>query len=203
MADGHWPGGERLDRDTYFSDFEREYASLSDSYLKLERAQHFVEPGNPSWELFDDGDWDGALALIPTKLAPDSERNFADMRSRGLRALRLRVVALPASPYVQWELHVLRMQAEHGEDIRIITEADFQSTASDEVRQLPELLILDQAVMYEILYDAGGACDGSFKYTDKHLVTKTRQSIEGLFADAEPLRTFFEEAIAPLPPPHS
>ncbi|MEV0665015.1 DUF6879 family protein [Actinomadura luteofluorescens] len=39
-------------------------------------------------------------------------------RRQGLKIRRVRVVERPLSPYVQWELHALRMLAEEGFELR-------------------------------------------------------------------------------------
>ncbi|MET7935298.1 DUF6879 family protein [Streptomyces sp. NPDC005322] len=57
--------GERLSRDVYRVDFqERVWDNNGRDSWKLERQQHFQEPGSDSRKAFDRGDWEGALRLI-------------------------------------------------------------------------------------------------------------------------------------------
>ncbi len=67
---------------------------------KVERGQSFCEPDEPSWRALVRGDWERAIAL-PERYRPDFD--------------------YPISPYLQWELHFLRVRAEAFERIRIVT----------------------------------------------------------------------------------
>jgi hypothetical protein len=55
--------GERLDADAYLRDFWPCFERITDRFWKFERAQSFQEPGNPSWEALNAGDWTRALQL--------------------------------------------------------------------------------------------------------------------------------------------
>lgn len=113
-------GGEVLQRPDYLADFSRVYAS-DDIHLlaKLERGQTFKEPGTPSWEAFASGDWAEALRLIEDD-RESVAAYFRDASQRGLTFRRLRVVEYPVTPYLQWEMNVLRLRSELGEEIRVL-----------------------------------------------------------------------------------
>lgn len=112
---------------------------------------------------------------------------------------RLRVVEFPVTPYVQWEFHVLRVRAEVGDRIRVLDARTIEDI--ERKRQVPEVVILGDVVMYEVQYDPEGNADGARRYRDPALIAETREGFETLYARGEPFTDFFEREIAPLPPP--
>ncbi|WP_151898109.1 DUF6879 family protein [Streptomyces sp. C8S0] len=194
-----FPGGasERLDRPSYHADLGRIYSSGIGFLNKLERGQHFRERGFPSWEAFAGGDWDRALAL-----AAERREDYAEELRRatqsGVRHRRLRVVEFPVTPYVQWELHVLRVRVDVGDDIRILDARDIAHI--EQTRPVPEVVILGDAVMYEVVYDDGNA-DGANRYTDRSLIRETNTGFDALYERGEEFHVFFDREIAPLAAP--
>lgn len=191
--------GERLALPDYRTEFSSLQWSIGgqDSW-KLERQQHFREPGFGSWEAFARGDWEQALELI------EQERDFlAEFSARaaklGIGLYRLRVVGQPIGPYLQWELHLLRLRAECGERIRVVTE--------DPVRGfevggcLPEIVTLGRQRLYHVLYDDSGVLAGAVRVTDPPAVARATDLTQLLYEQGEDLITFFDRLVAPLPPP--
>ncbi len=169
----------------------------SKEFLKLECRQHFVEPGNPSWDLFAVGDWAGALQAIDR--VEDQLREYLSLLESGsLAARRLRIVQLPVSPYLQWELQLLARWCKRGEDVRVVI-AD--APESKELTELGELNILDERMCYEALYSDSGELTGAKKYTTTATVATLRTTVENVVNRAEPLLPFFEQRIRNLPPP--
>jgi hypothetical protein len=74
---------------------------------KLERIQHFREPGDPSWEAFAAGHWEEAMDLLRKDL-PSGRAEFAEDSRLGLMSYRVRVVEFPIVPYLQWEFYALK-----------------------------------------------------------------------------------------------
>jgi hypothetical protein len=204
MLDLHAPllpagPGERLTRDAYRSDFKsRRYAVRNSDSWKLERRQHFEEIGDPSREALRRGQWDEALRLI--EAARDSRREAAlDDFRRGSAFHRVRVVEEPLTPYVQWELHSLRMSAECGHLIRVIPATAV--TSSETHGLLPELTVLNDRVLYRVLYDEAGRPDGAVRYTDTGIVSRWSAYVREVYAAGEDLLSYFDRAVAHLPPP--
>lgn len=195
-----FPGGEfdRLARPAYHEDFYRVLKSGIDHQRKLERGQHFQERGFPSWEAFAAGRWEEALELVAEKRALYA-RQFEEAEGLGVVQRRLRVVEFPVTPYVQWELHVLRLRVEVGDRITVL---DARTIADIErLHPVPEVVILGDAVMYEVQYDAEGNADGARRYRDPALIAETVDGFEQLYARAEAFEDFFAREIAPLPAP--
>lgn len=122
-----------------------------------------------------------------------------DTAERGTNLYRLRVVAEPIIPYLQWELYPLKLRAECGELIRILP-----ATAVRELEdhgELPEVVTLGPSTAYHILYNADGVLAGGVKVTDPQAVGRVTGLIRRLYGKGEDLAAFFEREVAPLPPP--
>lgn len=190
-------GGVRLELAAYQAEFG-EHFTRARQFWKLERAQHFAEPGNLSWAAFTRGDWQESLRL--TRARRDEFAGYRDRAAaRGMTSRRVRVVALPPSPYVQWELGVLLLRDEYGHRTRVIL--DTEITEMEGLGQLPEILTLDD-VLYQVVYDAGGAAHHAIRWDDPELAAQRRDVLTGLYElCAEPVAGFYAREIAPLPPP--
>ncbi|MFE9296989.1 DUF6879 family protein [Streptomyces niveus] len=194
--------GDRLELAAYLEDFDKHFwnAGSSDeaSFWKFERRQSFKEPGVESWEAFFRGEWDTALALIAEQRS-HYERYFQKIADHGFRLHRVRVVDEPVTPYLQWELHLLRLKEQYGEDTRIAKASDLSSLEAG--TQLPEIAIIGSSALYEIVYDDDGKLAGGIRYTDDGLISECRRIIRAIHGSGEQLETFFKRRVASLPPP--
>ncbi|WP_031231239.1 DUF6879 family protein [Streptomyces niveus] len=194
--------GDRLELAAYLEDFDEHFwnAGSSDeaSFWKFERQQSFKEPGVESWEAFFRGEWDTALALIAEQRS-HYERYFQKIADHGFRLHRVRVVDEPVTPYLQWELHLLRLKEQYGEDTRIAKASDLCSLEAG--TQLPEIAIIGSSALYEIVYDDDGKLAGGIRYTDDGLISECRRIIRAIHGSGEQLETFFKRRVASLPPP--
>jgi hypothetical protein len=195
-----FPGGpsERLDRPTYHADLGRVYAGGIGFLNKLERGQHFQERGFPSWEAFAGGDWETSLALADER-REDYAREIRRASELGVTHRRLRVVEFPVTPYVQWELFVLRVRVDVGDAIKIIDARDISSIERNHL--VPEVVILGDVVMYEVVYDEDGNAAGANRYTDSSLIRETNAGFDALYERGEGFYDFFDREIVPLAPP--
>lgn len=195
----NFPTGQydTLQRPVYHDEFYKRLKEVK-SLDKLERGQHFKEQGFPSWDAFAAGDWEQALALAEERRERYAKQ-IQDANRRGATQRRLRVVEFPITPYVQWEMHVLRLAVEVGDDIRVL---DARTIAGVEERHLvPEVVILGDVVMYGVLYDKDGNAAGARRYTDRLLIRETLDGFNNLYEHGEDFTTFFDREIAPLEAP--
>lgn len=195
-----FPGGtsERLDRPTYHADLGRVYAGGIGFLNKLERGQHFKERGFPSWEAFADGDWERALSLADER-REDYAQELSQASRLGVTHRRLRVVEFPITPYVQWELFVLRVRVDLGDDIKVLDAHDISNI--ELTRPVPEVVILGDVAMYEVVYDEDGNAAGANRYTDRSLIRETNAGFDALYERGEGFHDFFDREIVPLAPP--
>jgi hypothetical protein len=197
--DGWDEAGTRLSLTDYRADFWATESTIAgqDSW-KLERRQHFRQPGSASWEAFARGQWAEALRLIEARR--ESLMEFgAKTAEKGTDLYRLRVMAEPIIPYLQWELHSLKLRAECGERIQVLPTAAVRRLEDN--GELPEVVTLGPSAAYRILYDANGELTGGVKVTDPQAVGRVTRLIRRLYEEGEDLATFFEREVAPLPPP--
>jgi hypothetical protein len=205
MLDLHAPElnatrGERLAQPAYKADFrERRQRGNRDSW-KLERRQHFEESDpSPSREALRQGDWAEAMRLIDAQRA-EHVRNVREDSERGAAFHRIRVVEEPLTPYVQWELHALRVQAESGTRIRVVDIGQIRDLEPLDTL-LPELVSLCGHTLYEIRYTAEGVPDGAVRYTDPGLIERWEAVMKALYEAGEDLIAYIDRYVAHLPPP--
>ncbi|KUO20767.1 DUF6879 family protein [Streptomyces dysideae] len=191
--------GERLTRQDYKRDFRERRAAIRDGESwKLERLQHFEETNDDSREALRQGDWPAVLRLFEAD-RDALVRRARDEVSRGAVFHRIRVVEEPLTPYVQWELHWLRLSAECGHSVRVLPASAVAAAEGDAL--LPELNLLDSRVLYHVLYTAAGQPDGAIRFTDPSTVRNWAEYLQELYAAAEDVQAYFGRAVADLPPP--
>ena len=189
--------GERMELPAYYADFQREFRHAKE-FWKLEREQVFAEPGDVSWGAFDAGDWDEAMRLLEAR-RQDLKRYHKEITAAGTQTRRIRIVSLPPTPYLQWELHLLKIRDETGGPISIL---DVSAAAEFEDHgQLPEIYTMDDTVMYQAVYDDRGVLEYARRFTSRPLVARCRDFIADLYWRGEPIASFFAREIADLPPP--
>jgi hypothetical protein len=189
--------GTELSPEGYFEDFWPHFLRVEDVLWKLERIQDFQEPDEPSWVAMTEGDWDRALALVEEKRAESQEQARSSERFANRR---LRIVGHPVTPYLQWEMQILKIRVETGEqEIKVLDARDVSHLEAE--RPLPELLVLGTSTLYEVLYDETGNLSGARRMDEPAVITACRRELAELFGKAEDLLTYFQREIEPLPPP--
>ncbi|GAA3537743.1 hypothetical protein GCM10022419_017150 [Nonomuraea rosea] len=184
-------GGLVMDVPAYQAGFDRDHELCTGQMWKLERAQDFYEPDVASWRAMMDGDWERSLALADRMAAP-----VADYFRHRTPVRRVRVVELPITPYLQWEMHVLALRAKVGSPCRVVPAARVA-----DLEPVPELVIFSTTLMYEVLYDRHGGGRGGRRITGAEVVEPCLDVVQELFAEGEDVLGFHEREVVPLPPP--
>ncbi|MDR7277451.1 DUF6879 family protein [Catenuloplanes atrovinosus] len=191
--------GVRLSADEYRADFrERFWQSHEYDFWKLERRQTFAEPGDESWVAFSHGDWETALRLIAAR-RPQYESDARRMAELGFASYRVRVVEAPLTPYLQWELRLLRLMGATSDRVRVLDAA--RVGLHEASGPLPEVVTLGADVTYEVLYDDAGLADGAIRHTGAALTAACRQFIARLYESGEDVVAYVDREVAALPPP--
>jgi hypothetical protein len=188
--------GQRMNLPTYYADFEDHFRRTRE-FWKLERGQTFAEPGDPSWEAFDEGDWEGAMRLLEGRRR-DLRKYHQVATAAGTLTRRARIVSLPLTPYLQWELNLLKIRDETGGPVRIVDVSEVASL--EDQGPLPEIYTMDCVVMYQAVYDDRGVLEHALKYTDEALIRRCRDFISALYENGEAISSFFGREVAYLPP---
>lgn len=191
--------GETTELADYYADFERHFWAMDSlGFWKLERQQHFQEPGYDSWEAFARGDWAESLRLLEAGRA-DMAAYHHRIKEHRFAAKRVRIVEEPLTPYLHWELYALRVRDQCGGAVRVLGP---QRVAHLEVSgPLPEIYTLGSAIMYEAVYDERGILAAARRYTDRDLIARCQRLIADLYAQGEPLAAYFDRSVVHLPDP--
>jgi hypothetical protein len=185
--------GQDLKLDAYLADFERRFWQVDASW-KLERRQVFQEPDVPSWAAMAEGDRERALLLADEMRASIAEHQRR-LDARGIVQRRLRVVELPLSDYLWWELYVLRIRAGLGERIRVLLPS--QVTSWETSATLPEVIVLGGHTVYQVRYDREGIATGAKLLADPDIAAECRDELEGLWRQGEDLADFLTRTGVP------
>ncbi|MFD6531248.1 DUF6879 family protein [Streptomyces sp. NPDC060184] len=191
--------GRRVSQEDYKRGFRERRAAIRDrAAWKLERLQHFEETDDDSREALRQGDWPTVLRLFEAE-RDALVRRARDDAARGVVFHRIRVVETPVTPYVQWELHWLRLTAQCGHSVRVLPASAV--AASEAGSPLPELVLLDESTLYRVLYTDAGRPDGAVRFTDPGTVRNWSAYLRELYAAAEDVQEYFHRVVAALPPP--
>lgn len=111
----------------------------------------------------------------------------------------MRVVQEPLTPYLQWELHALRVQEECGHPIRVIQAEDLGPW--ERFQLLPEVVVLGGRTLYEVVYTESGVLDGGIRFTDSDLAKRWESFIKDLFVAGEDVISYTDRRVVELPAP--
>lgn len=180
--------GQDLGLDDYFTDFDARFWKVATSW-KLERRQDFQEPDVPSWVAMAEGDRDRSLALAEA-MRPGIAAHQQCLDEHSIVQRRVRIVELPLTDYLWWELHVLRIRAELGERIRVLPP---EAVASIEAHApVPEVIVLGDEIVYEVRYDEEGIVSGAKLITDPSVAGSCRSELAMFWQRAEDLHGFID-----------
>ncbi|WP_444947432.1 DUF6879 family protein [Micromonospora ureilytica] len=193
--------GEQLRLEDYWADFgDRFWRTGDPGFWKLERQQSFKEPGDQGWRAFADGRWGDSLRILDAR-RPEFQSYYRRIADSGFATRRVRVVEEPLTPYLQWELHVLRLRHEYGGLTRVV--GPDTVAAAESGGQVPEIYTLGTEVMYEAVYDADGVLASARRWRDPDVVASCQSFIGSLYQGGESLDEFFARVVAPLGPPRA
>ncbi|QBI53083.1 DUF6879 family protein [Streptomonospora litoralis] len=191
--------GVRVPSGAFSGEFNRVDQAIRDhDSWKLERQQTFDEGDDDSWLAFCRGEWHEALRLHEAQ-RPQLEAVGREDAARGSVFHRVRVAEAPLTPYMQWELHALRIQHESGMPVRVVdggAVGHYEKTGP-----LPEVVVLGGRVLYRVVYTDAGAVDGAVRFDDPRTVRGWEAFIAGLFHRGEDMTTYFDREVAHLAPP--
>jgi hypothetical protein len=191
--------GQRLTLEAYLADAQERIWNADESGCwKLERQQHFIEPGDASWEAFAAGDWDGALRLLNARRRELKQYHKRVQRS-GFEMCRVRVVQEPIGPYLIWELNALQVRYESGGKIRVVDVEQVEPLES--AGALPEILTVGRSTAYQVLYGEDGGAEGAIRTTDRDIIEHWTTLTKELYAKGEELDSYFARKVAGLKPP--
>lgn len=94
---------------------------------------------------------------------------------------------------------MLRVRVDLGDDIKVLDARKISDIEKD--RPVPEVVILGDVVMYEVVYDDDGNAAGANRFSERSLIRETSLGFDTLYERGECFYDFFDRDIAPLAPP--
>jgi hypothetical protein len=181
--------GDYYEGDAYFEQFYKDCDGI-DLLWKLERRQTFREADVPSWVAFEEGDVERSLQLIE-EMRPDVEKYT---KSKPYETKRIRVVEEPLTPYLWWEIHLLKIRADAGDGV--VTLSPSAVARWEDNSPLPEFVGLGNTVLWNVDYDENGDYRGAKRIVDPALVTSCRSEFVKLFSNGSSLPEVSVESLA-------
>lgn len=193
LADDH---GETMDLGQYTDAFSDEFRLSAPLFRKLEARQRFSEPRSASWRAFNDGRLDDALLMHEARRGELTGSHLNNI-AFGFRNQRVRLLTTTLTPYMLWELPLLRLRDELGMHTSIVNLDTHDLGRPDD---WPEVIILGTRALYKILYDADGYQTGGIRHTDPDLIARCSEVLDELYVTGEPIQTYYEREVAHLLP---
>lgn len=110
--------------DEFFETFVSCWKDVASMVRKLETRQFYKEPGNPSFEAYEVGDFTRSKLLIEESHQSDIAL-YADLQNRGVKFERCRLVTRPLSSYLKWEIEHYKFVAQYGEEIYFTEQPEY------------------------------------------------------------------------------
>ncbi len=146
----------------FFSGFSDAWRKVKGQVIKLETRQVYREPGNPSFEELEKGNFEKAVELLPEARENDVEL-YRQLSERNIDFVRCRPVVAPLSTYLRWEIGCYDFNAKHGERI-FFTD---RSSVFDEYA-LHDFMVFDRETAFIHNYDEQGEIRGGWIINDKN-----------------------------------
>ena len=114
------------------------------------------------------------MAADSRRPSPEFNDYYRRIAGSGFATRRVRVVQEPLTPYLQWELHVLRLRHEYGGLTQVVGPGGVAAVEVD--GPLPEIYTLGTDVMYEAIYDAAGVLEAARRWRNPRVVARCQES---------------------------
>lgn len=182
----------RLDLEGFQSEFSDAWSRLSSRFLKVECWQEYRELDiTKSQEAYRRGDVPGTRRLLAEEAESDRSL-YDDVKRRRIDYARIRLVKLPPTDYIKYELMAYSVRSQMGENIEVV--------------QLPSMLVPDEETFDFLLFDrhtalihdygsaAIGIQSGGWVSHDADVISALEGKALALRSGAVPLRAFLADA---------
>jgi hypothetical protein len=183
--------GTRVDLDGFGAEFARAWARLQARFLKVECWQSYQEiEANESQAAYRRGDHERCRELLH-KEAEGDRPLYVEVHRRGLDFARLRVVQLPITDYLRYELESYRIRAAMGENIEVVQDTSGAQLPHDEVFDFL-LFDHDAALVHDYGSGGTGVQSGGWLVQEPAAVLSLEERALALRAEAVPLPAFLD-----------
>ena len=176
--------GTRLDLDGFRAAFSYAWSRLERSFLKVECWQEYTElDGNRSQDAFRQGDIKLARELLREEAEADRPL-YEDIKRNGIDYSRVRLVRLPLTAYLRYELMAYEIRAAMGENIEVVV--------SEPGEDCFDFLLFDQecALVHDYGQGLVGLQSGGWLIRDPDVLASLERKALELRRGARPIREF-------------
>jgi len=173
--------------EAFFKGFPKEFENARYQVLKVETRQSYLEPGNPSFELFSKGDFEGAIKLIEKVRAEDDEV-YKMLNSKGVDFLRCRPIRYPFTDYLKWEFETYKVSSRKGERIFCCLNKEISDFFQEIVTH--DFMVFDSQVAFVHNYDSSGLIQGGWKICSKDNIIKLQSIFIYIKSFSSPFSSF-------------
>lgn len=173
--------GTRLSMDGFAVEFGEAWERLERRFIKLECWQTYQEQAsNRSHDEYKLGNVVAATRLLEIEAETDRPL-YERIKSEGLEYARVRLVKLPLSSYLQYELISYRIREQMGENIEAVLVESDVSVPSEE---LFDFLLFDRRTALVHDYGTDGCQVGGWRVDDPDVVERLERTAVQLRASA-------------------
>lgn len=144
--------GQRIELADYPRLFESLWDRLERRFFKLERAQVYSEPGDPSYEAFLRGDLHEVERYFEERIRGEL-RFLNDIVRKNLSYTRVRAVERPLTNYLLYEFKTYRVSARYGQRILV---TDITEAGNQRLYQACDFMVFDSFAVVTLEYNARG-----------------------------------------------
>jgi hypothetical protein len=175
--------GQRLSVDEFGEEFVHAWRRRNHRFLKLECWQTYQEPGTRSLRAFLTGDHAQVERLLQAEADEDSFV-YEEVARRKVDYARIRLVRLPLTPYLQWEMWNYQIRAKMGEHIQLVEMPPEVELPNDECF---DFLLFDRSVALVHDYGDDGLQVGGWLVDDHRTLAELEHRALTLRSGAVPL----------------
>lgn len=181
--------GTRLSLDEFGAEFAVAWSRLGKRFLKVECWQEYQEiEAAESQKAYDSGDISTALDLLRNEAESDRPL-YQDVKRRSIEYARIRLVHVPLTAYLQYEMMAYAIRAQIGENIRI---AKFPSTFPLPGEKYFDFLLFDQhtALIHDYGQGPVGVQSGGWLVRDSETIEFLEKTALAILGNSVPVEKF-------------
>ncbi|MGH3248170.1 MAG: DUF6879 family protein [Trebonia sp.] len=179
----------RLDLDEFGAQFAAAWSRLDERFLKLECWQEYQElEAVESQNAYNRGDINLARELLRGEAESDRPL-YQDVKRRNIYYARIRLVHLPLTAYLDYEMMAYATRAQLGENIRVVK---FPETIPLPSEEYFDFLLFDRhiALIHDYGSDAVGVQSGGWLVDNPEIIKLLEDKALTALRDAVPVERF-------------
>ncbi|MPZ84386.1 MAG: hypothetical protein GEV28_29935 [Actinophytocola sp.] len=179
--------GKRLSLETFAIEFSDAWNNLASRFLKLECWQTYQEQeSNKSHSEYKLGNVANAAKMLENEAETDRPL-YEGVKSRRLKYARVRLIKLPLTPYLRYEMISYRIREQMGENIEVVQVGSEVSLPNEEYF---DFLLFDRTTALVHDYGTDGRQVGGWLVEDAETLERLERTTAQLRRHAVPIGRF-------------